>query len=233
MSGSATMYLKISIMVAAAAAATTSAAASKLNNNRIMEDELTKILQEALAPNDPYFLPYTTTCYYTNSTSSIELNATNPIMSGFEDIVVTNFDPPIPLFSKQVSLTTVVSNLTLSTTNYSMVAVCNYTNEIHQAHGAAYLAFSNLKVVQKFKADEYSKDPVRICVKCGTLTIDISYDSVEGNFEDGGLMNSMISIFGEILKDMVLDKLAENQYVLEDSLNDALCNSQEYIGCQS
>nr|XP_027209752.1 uncharacterized protein LOC113803197 [Penaeus vannamei] len=194
--------------------------------DKILEGDLTALLQEALAPYAPATVPAITNLNIVTDHSSFLFNATNVEVAGFGLVEVTSFVPPVPLLSKHVSMSLRVPLLTALTQDYSLTGVHDGTPT--EAAGTGQLKFTNFDLKVDFKADSYSLDPMSVCMQPGSFSIDLGVESIESNLEGAGEVNDDINTEGPALLEGVEAQINARSDDIEQLVNGALCVQLEY-----
>nr|XP_045592185.1 uncharacterized protein LOC123754072 isoform X2 [Procambarus clarkii] len=201
-------------------AVTLLASASPASRLRILEGELTTILQEALAPYDPLTIQSLTDVHVVTNDADVLYNAVNTAVTGLSQIVVNNFSPPIPLISKAVTIEATVT-IDAHSDDYSIAGT--FQGADIAASGVSDLRLNGLDITIHFKADSYSLLPISLCVKEGSLSIKLSVVSVESALEGAGGINDEIEANGPAVLELIANKFNENSAEIETLINNALC----------
>ncbi|XP_071541561.1 uncharacterized protein [Panulirus ornatus] len=188
---------------------------------RILEHDLTVILQEALAPYDPTVIDAVSDLNVVTDHSSFTFNANSVETSGFSKLEVTNFVPPIPYVSHSVAMTLSIPRLAFHTLDYTLVGTHNGQAVTHA--GAGDVTMNVFGVQVKFKTESFSLDPISVCVEHGTLTMDLSVDTIDAALEGADEINSDIIADGPALLEGVEQTLNANADNIVNQINNALC----------
>ncbi|XP_063594736.1 uncharacterized protein LOC134771674 isoform X1 [Penaeus indicus] len=194
--------------------------------DKILEGDLTTLMQEALAPYDPSTVPAITNLNIVTDHGSFLFNATNVVVAGFGLVEVTSFVPPVPLLSKHVSMSLRVPLLEALTQDYSLIG--DHVGTPIDAAGTGQLKFTNFDLKVDFKADSYSLDPMSVCVQPGSFSIDLGVESIESNLEGAGEINDDINAEGPALLEGVEAQINANSDAIEQLVNGALCVQLKY-----
>ncbi|XP_069166540.1 uncharacterized protein [Procambarus clarkii] len=186
----------------------------------ILEDELTAALREFLAPYDPYTINNLTDVPVVTDHSDVLLNANVIPVTGFGEIVVTFFEPPIPLISNEVRIET-TSDWTWHTDDYTIVGTFN-GGEVAYA-GKADLFLEGFAINVDFTSDTYSLDPLSVCVDPGSLVIDLTVRSVDAEFEGADDINQDIDANPGLFVDMAEAYFNSISEEIEGIVNGLLC----------
>ncbi|XP_069162046.1 uncharacterized protein [Procambarus clarkii] len=201
-------------------AVTLLASASPASRLRILEPELTVILQDALAPYDPLTIESLTDLHVVTSDADVLYNAVNTAVTGLSEIVVNNFSPPIPLISKAVKIETTVT-IDAHSDDYSIAGT--FQGADIAASGVSDLRFNGLDIIIHLKADSYTLLPFSLCVQEGSLSIELSVASIDSALEGAGGINDEIEANGPVVLELVANLFNENSAEIETILNNALC----------
>ncbi|KAK8729088.1 hypothetical protein OTU49_008622 [Cherax quadricarinatus] len=189
----------------------------------VLEPELTALLQEYLTPLDPATIDALTDLHIVTDHSDLLFSGTDVVVSGFSNIVVTLFEPPIPLISKAVRLDTVIDVLSIHTDNYELTGTFNGADSLNS--GKADLTLNEFGVNIFFRADSYSVEPLSLCIEQGSLTVELTVTSIISELEGADDINADIDANGPALLELVDKLLEENSDLLEEVLNNALCSA--------
>ncbi|KAG7172835.1 hypothetical protein Hamer_G022830 [Homarus americanus] len=199
--------------------ATVLVASAHPSNVGIFEKELTEALQKFLGPRDPHIIANITGLHITTDHSSITFNAYDTEMSGFANVVVTFFEPPIPLITKIVKMNVMMDMVKFHTDDYSLSGTFN--GEPTNSAGMGDMIFNKFGMNLVLKAESYKLEPVKLCVQEGSLTVDLTVESIDGADD----INADIDANGPTLMEGVQVFVNENADVIVAVINGALCDA--------
>ncbi|XP_045613622.1 uncharacterized protein [Procambarus clarkii] len=186
----------------------------------ILEEELTAALQAALAPHDPIVFPRINDLHVVTDHADLVFNANDTVHGGFSNIVVTFFQPPVPLVSKQTKVDAVV-NVTFRTEDYSLAGTFN--GEEMYSSGTADLEFILFGLNVDFLTEEITLDPLGGCIEEGSLVMDFTIGSMIADFEGAEEISAHIEEEAQALIEIAQNIFNENSLALEEFLNSLAC----------
>lgn len=190
---------------------------------RMFEKEITRALRSYLAPYDPLTVDVVSDINIVTDHSEIVFGASDVNIDGLTSIVCTSFAPPIPFITTHFSTSIRFGELAGTAPSYSMTGT--FDEEEYESTGLGELTISGLAYKVDFRVTSYSlSDPFYMCIKKGTLRLQVSAEDVVAAFEgaddvNDDINNNYASILGQI-EDQLNAKAPE----LEDAFNAALCN---------
>ncbi|KAF2366996.1 hemolymph juvenile hormone binding, partial [Trinorchestia longiramus] len=188
---------------------------------RIFEGELTALLTKFLTPLDPATLQDTYLAMSNPHFVDVQLVLYDGKCQGFSVVLVTQFEPPLPLISNKMKFTVKMNSVNVLADDYDMTG--SFYGYPVQGSGAMNLTLEGLVSDITFETDEFSSDPMKICVRHGSFNIVLSASRVTGMFEGMPVVNSNMNLAGPFLLTELQKNLNDNGEAVEEALNDILC----------
>ncbi|XP_076053231.1 uncharacterized protein LOC143032399 [Oratosquilla oratoria] len=188
---------------------------------RIFEGSITDSLQEHLGPYDPLTITDVQDIHLIGDHSDFMLSAFESTVSGFKMVKVTTFDPPVPPFSNKMTMKLMIPVFEAKTNNYTMTG--SHEGEAVVGTGSAQLQFAGVRMTLNMKTTNYHLTPPSVCIKAGTLNLQLTYDGVQGHLDGLDMINAHLSDeVGPMVANMVAELNANSKY-FEDAFNSKFC----------
>ncbi|XP_018020514.1 uncharacterized protein LOC108676872 [Hyalella azteca] len=194
-----------------------------LPETRIFEGELTQLLIQFLSPLDPATLQEAQLAMSNEKLIDVQLVLYEGQCRGFSAVQVTLFEPPLPFISNKLKLSIGMSSVVITAKRYNMTG--SFFGSPVQGSGAANLTFADLVLDVTFETEEFSSDPLRVCLRYNSFNINLSASSITGNFEGMEQVNSNMDKAGPFILEELQKNINKKGPEIEDAINNQLCST--------